>query len=730
MFKRLFLIVLLLFGVFFSSLAPVLADEPSPNPGNELPGGVQWNADQELINQYTEATQRCTAPSLECLVYYVVNYTAIEITRSIAPVGADLETSPDGGSPSMRNDNATMFSLNSNDPSYRGPVIAGKRGLLPGLGALISMMYESPVASTETYVADVMHSAGVTIAPPAQAQGLGFVALNPVMELWRTFRNVAYIFYVLMFIAIGFMIMFRQKLGQQAITAQQAIPSIIVSLIMVTFSYAIAGFLIDIMYLVMFLVVGVFDQTSGIGSEVIGYNIFKLGATFLGAGFSAGRIAGAGLVSDMIDATFGSGDRGLLQRGVEWVGGITVGVVIAIAVLISTFKLFFELLKSYASVVLHVVTAPLQLMVGAIPGNNAVSGWIKNLIGNLSPFPVVLLAFVMFKIFTEGAHDTEGGFMPPFLLNSGTSDTIVTLMGLAILLAIPEIVKHAKEKIGATAGFGEMVAKAGLDRTQQAWSGKGLPMGVGAKHIVKAGATVGGGAALGAVGAGLGGLGGAFWGAVKTPRTGGSFIGNALSMGKRGAVGLGKAGMMAPVKVPMYTKIAKGAIKTTKDEWRQKKEQEALQSFGRNLHRMPFIPDSIKSGLQTNIDDALIRYRINHQLQSQAQPGATGATPPTQPPAAGSGGPTTTPPSSPPPPPSFPPSSPPPSSAASTASTAASAAQAAAGAAQAATGAASAATSAASAAAAAQTTSAGTTAPTGSSSSTPTGNLPPVSPPP
>lgn len=631
MFKRLFLIVLLLFGVFFSSLAPVLADEPSPNPGNELPGGVQWNADQELINQYTEATQRCTAPSLECLVYYVVNYTAIEITRSIAPVGADLETSPDGGSPSMRNDNATMFSLNSNDPSYRGPVIAGKRGLLPGLGALISMMYESPVASTETYVADVMHSAGVTIAPPAQAQGLGFVALNPVMELWRTFRNVAYIFYVLMFIAIGFMIMFRQKLGQQAITAQQAIPSIIVSLIMVTFSYAIAGFLIDIMYLVMFLVVGVFDQTSGIGSEVIGYNIFKLGATFLGAGFSAGRIAGAGLVSDMIDATFGSGDRGLLQRGVEWVGGITVGVVIAIAVLISTFKLFFELLKSYASVVLHVVTAPLQLMVGAIPGNNAVSGWIKNLIGNLSPFPVVLLAFVMFKIFTEGAHDTEGGFMPPFLLNSGTSDTIVTLMGLAILLAIPEIVKHAKEKIGATAGFGEMVAKAGLDRTQQAWSGKGLPMGVGAKKVLGTGAKLGTMAGLGLAGAGGGALIGGGIAGASSVAGGGSFKAAALAGAKRGAIKGGRMGAMAPIKVPMQYRTVKGVGSKIKKEWYESREKDVLRQVADNVHRIPFIPEGIRSAVPINAEAAIARMERQNQLgddgPSSGSSGSPNATP-------------------------------------------------------------------------------------------------------
>src|SRR5690606_25281628 len=93
--------------------------------------------------------------------------------------------------------------------------------------------------------------------------GLGFSSLDPILDTWKAFRNVAYLFYVIMFLVIGFMIMFRQKISSQAVvTAQQALPKIIISLIAVTFSYALAGLMIDAMYLIMYLIVGLFPSQT------------------------------------------------------------------------------------------------------------------------------------------------------------------------------------------------------------------------------------------------------------------------------------------------------------------------------------------------------------------------------------------------------------------------------------------------------------------------------------
>jgi hypothetical protein len=135
-------------------------------------------------------------------------------------------------------------------------------------------------------------------------------------------------------------------------------------------------------------------------------------------------------------------------------GGIIISLVISIAVLIGAFRLFFELLKSYFSVVVSVVTAPVVLMLGAVPGKNVFWPWLKNIIGNLAAFPTVLLSLVLFLEFTkaENLTGTAGGFMPPFLMGSGASQILAPMMGLAIILALPDIVKKAKTALGASEG--------------------------------------------------------------------------------------------------------------------------------------------------------------------------------------------------------------------------------------------------------------------------------------
>lgn len=396
-----------------------------------------YKISQKEFQEYTAAVENCETPSLECLVRYTTRFVAMEWVNEI--LGPDNKiVEPAGGT----------TGADASSVQQRG-------GLVPQAFGLISMMYANPVADTHTYVADVMNSAG--LAPKAYAQGVGFASLNPVLNLWKAFRNIAYFFFILLFIIIGFMIMFRQKIGgQTAVTAQQAIPSILVSLVLVTFSYAIAGFLIDLMYLSMFMIVGIFTDiiAAGIGSEnggqLIDMNIFQLGGTMLSGVWSKTDVT-QNLLSDILDAVANSGAGSGLNSFIGMVGGLTLSLVIAIAVLIGIFRLFFELLKSYFSVVVAVVTAPIYLMLGAIPGRNVFWPWFKNIVGNLAAFPTVLLVLVLFLEFTQNgnAEGTTGGFMPPFLVGVGQAGIIGPLIGFATILAMPDIVKKVKQALGA-----------------------------------------------------------------------------------------------------------------------------------------------------------------------------------------------------------------------------------------------------------------------------------------
>ena len=452
--KKLLAVLFIVFSLMVVNTSVSFAQGAEDNPWDP-------SSDAVTFKNYREAVEadNCMTPSLECLVHQVFRFASLEFVNSTLYTEFKPDLTPQGGD---AGDGLPVASRSQN-------------GILVGMGSVIGQMYENPAANTETYIADLMNSAHIT--PKAYAQGLGFASLNPILELWKAFRNIAYMFFVVLFIVIGFMIMFRQRVGgQAAITAQQAIPSIIISLILVTFSYAIAGLLIDLMYVVMFLIIGVFGQTLPTGNEnLIDMTILQVaGAMFRSA---ANPATNADLVSNLFGSLVVNED---INSFLSIAGGLTLTIVLAVAILIGTIKLFFELLKSYASIILSVVTSPLVLMMGAIPGKNPVVPWLKDLIGNLLPFPVVLLVLVIFYQFSNltGAGN-EGGFIPPFLIARGQAGAIASLMGLALILALPEIVKDVKKGL-VKEGFGSMVFKAATESAKEGWKGGKIP-GTGIK---------------------------------------------------------------------------------------------------------------------------------------------------------------------------------------------------------------------------------------------------------
>jgi len=327
-----------------------------------------------------------------------------------------------------------------------------EKGATQYLTGWMADMYEYRPASTQTYLADIFSSA--KIIPEAQAQGLGFASLDPVMNTWKTFRNIAYFLFVIIFLVIGFMIMFRQKInGQTVITVQQAIPSIIIALIVVTFSYAIGGLLIDAMYISLYAIVGIFNGSG----NLLNYNFLTLSVILTGSGFKNTNEAIQSIVSQTS-----------LGDVVSTISGLTVGAFMAGVILYGVFKLFIELVKSYISIVLSIAFAPIILMIGAIPGQNPFGPWLRNLVGNLAAFPAILiLLYIQNEISNYGI--TGGGFAPPFLVGStlGVSGALPAIVGIGMLVTIPEIIIKIKEALGVKDGIVKELANAAWDRTKK-----------------------------------------------------------------------------------------------------------------------------------------------------------------------------------------------------------------------------------------------------------------------
>ncbi len=337
------------------------------------------------------------------------------------------------------------------------------------VGTMIGMLYTPPATANE-YVADLIHDAG--IATPAYAQGLGFSSLAPVLETWKVFRTVAYFFYVIIFLVIGFMIMFRQKIGSQTVvTVQQALPKLLVSLIAVTFSYAIAGLLIEVMYISMFLILNVFVAGTLGGISIPGngpggqINLQSFGSnsnifSIAGIIINGGTLNNASqAVGTMVTGALGISTTDQAANSiVGTISGLAAVVVFAIALLFSIFRLFFELLKTYITIIIMIVTAPIALMLGALPGNNAFANWIKGLVFNLAVFPTVLVVIVMAYLL-QSSISANGGFLPPYIGGTGTSGAIAPILGLGVLLVLPDIVEKVK-KMAPAGPFDDLANKA------------------------------------------------------------------------------------------------------------------------------------------------------------------------------------------------------------------------------------------------------------------------------
>lgn len=134
------------------------------------------------------------------------------------------------------------------------------------ISKLIVVPYTSPPASGLAWAYSGLQSAGF-VPKTMAAEGIGFAAIQPFANLWKIFRDLSYMLLVIVLIAIGFMVMFRAKINPQTvISVENALPRIVIALILITFSFAIAGFLIDMMYIIIGIIVSILSNNPNGGA--------------------------------------------------------------------------------------------------------------------------------------------------------------------------------------------------------------------------------------------------------------------------------------------------------------------------------------------------------------------------------------------------------------------------------------------------------------------------------
>ncbi|OGH12140.1 MAG: hypothetical protein A2857_02020 [Candidatus Levybacteria bacterium RIFCSPHIGHO2_01_FULL_36_15] len=134
--------------------------------------------------------------------------------------------------------------------------VSGEYGAIGFVSSLIGKTTTNMNISSRDYYTYLFQNFG--IAKPAYAQQ-GFIQLSPVMTLWQSMRNIAYLILVIIFIIIGLGIMLRIQVDPRTVmTIQNQIPKAIIGILLVTFSYAIVGYLIDLMWVSVYFLLRIF----------------------------------------------------------------------------------------------------------------------------------------------------------------------------------------------------------------------------------------------------------------------------------------------------------------------------------------------------------------------------------------------------------------------------------------------------------------------------------------
>jgi len=262
-------------------------------------------------------------------------------------------------------------------------------------GTFLAFIGSNPVSGV-VYTKNLLNK--FHIVSPVYAQGIGFNAANSIMELWKVTRNISYMLLVLVVIVMAFMIMFRVKISPQVIiSVQSALPKLIIAVILITFSYAIAGFLIDLMYVVLGLLAVLISQ-SGMTTEEA-KNLFLEFTTkhnaisllfeywFMFVCVSFTTVLSKFTVINQIAGLF-----------------LTIFAVVTIfAMLWYSIKMIIIMFKNFVLIMLAIITAPLEIMVGTIVGSSGFGPWLRKFISYLAVYPVwAIMFFLAFFFLGQG----------------------------------------------------------------------------------------------------------------------------------------------------------------------------------------------------------------------------------------------------------------------------------------------------------------------------------------
>ncbi len=366
-----------------------------------------------------------------------------------------------------------------------------KNSIVGMAGSALAYPFSNPPASGMYWTRQGLENAGF-VPKTYAAQGIGFSGLQPLAPLWRLMRDTALLLIVLVVVIIGFLIMFRFKISAQTVvTLENSLPRIVIALILIVFSFPIAGFLIDLMYVVTALAVSLiasngvyninaanyhqnlFGGNTGTLFNLVLWNsdalsigpalfaimptavniIFRL--SLVGVGWivvSKGWLPNPISEALKTDGEISAPVRIVVSIILALVFSVLAPTLLSLMVIILTglavfIRIFIMIFKSYIKLLLRILFSPIILMIDALPGRKMFSSWIKNIAGDLLAVPITVIMAMLSTIIVNLPAGSGTLWQPPFIYTE-PARAIYVLVGMGMLYAIPTIHKMAKQFIG------------------------------------------------------------------------------------------------------------------------------------------------------------------------------------------------------------------------------------------------------------------------------------------
>jgi len=473
--KKPLLAALVILITFSAIAAPVAHAQEDSGPERQLEGQGQWWYPRysDFLDKVNQAPpneifgERYTHAQVSWIINSILNII-------VGPVAACADDPDFGGC--MEN------ALNGN---------TGDAGAIIPLAMLTDTMLETRPASSIDYVAQKLQRIGIVDEAYAQTTtqaGFGFTnSLAIIQALWTIARDAAYSLVILMILLLGFMVMFRAQLSPRTvITIQSALPRIVIGLLLITFSYAIAGLLVDLTFVLQGVVAGVFSSSNLLNISAlttfqqmndvigsVGFLTIALILSFFAVVLGSGAVASTGLALLSPLGPFAAILAGF---------GIILVLLVVILMFISLARVWWVMMKTYVVIILLVFVSPFIFLIGIVrDGMNGM--WFKQMIANLSVFFTVSMliivanvllfstarvgvlgnAFQFFETINLNVNPfdipyetvpSDIGVMPGFT-SLGSTDIIGAIIALGVFISIPKLAGAVRDQIATgRGGFG------------------------------------------------------------------------------------------------------------------------------------------------------------------------------------------------------------------------------------------------------------------------------------